>query len=45
LRHVKEPISCGVLRADSEIPSTKKFPPSLAEGSRAVWCDGASGDE
>jgi hypothetical protein len=45
LRHVKEPISCGVLRADSEIPSTKKFPPPLAEGSRAAWRDGASGDE
>jgi hypothetical protein len=43
LRHVKEPLSRGVLRADSEIPST--VPPSLAEGSRAAWCDGASGDE
>jgi hypothetical protein len=39
LRHVKEPISCGVLRADSEIPSMTKFPPSLAEGSHAAWCD------
>jgi hypothetical protein len=45
LRHVKEPISCGELRADSEIPSKKKFPPLLAEGSRAAWCDGASGDK
>jgi hypothetical protein len=23
----------------------RQFPPSLAEGSRAAWCDGASGDE
>jgi hypothetical protein len=45
LQHVKEPISCDELRADSKIPSTKKSPPSLAEGSRAAWCDGASGDE
>jgi hypothetical protein len=44
LRHVKEPLSRGVLRADSEIPSTVPSP-SLAEGSRAAWCDGASGDE
>jgi hypothetical protein len=45
LRHVKEPSNCGKLRIFSKIPSIKKFPPSLAEGSHAVWCDGASGDE
>jgi hypothetical protein len=45
LLHVREPISCGELRADNQILSKKNFPPSLAEGSRAAWCDGASGDE
>jgi hypothetical protein len=45
LRHVKEPSNCGKITGCLLNSFDKKFPPSLAEGSRAAWCDGASGDE
>jgi hypothetical protein len=37
LRHVKDPISCSSLRADSKI-RVCSFLPSLIEASRAAWC-------
>jgi hypothetical protein len=44
LRHVKETNNCSKLRIASKIPWLK-VPSFLVEGSRAAWCDGASGDE
>jgi hypothetical protein len=44
LGHVKNPFSRGLITGCRR-NSFDRFPPSLTDGSRAAWCDGASRDE